>query len=272
MRWSLRLGQAVSQLSYNYVLSAETEDGQPVILKLGVPRRDLRNEIAALTAYDGRGCVRLMVSDAELGALLLERLQPGTSLVALTRADADEQATHLAAQTMQALWRPAPPKHDFPTMARWADGLSRLRAAFDGGVGPFPADLVALAETLFAELLASSAEPVLLHGDLHHDNILAAQRAPWLAIDPQGVIGEPAYEVGALLRNPLPWLWDVPDPTELMRRRLLILEAELGFNRARLTAWGVAQAVLSAWWDYEDRNPGWRGQLRIAYWLRTLLP
>jgi streptomycin 6-kinase len=173
---------------------------------------------------------------------------------------------------MLALWRPAPPEPQFPTTAQWAAGLGRLRAAFDGGVGPFPGDLVALAEALFAELLADSAEPVLLHGDLHHDNILAAQRTPWLAIDPQGVIGEPAYEVGAWLRNPLPWLWQSAAPTDLLRRRLHILAAELGIDWARLAAWGLAQAVLSAWWDYEDHNPDWRGQLHLAHWLRTLLP
>lgn len=268
----MRLGPAVGNLSYHYVTSAETSAGLPVILKVGVPRSDLRHEIAALTAYDGRGCVRLLACEPDLGALLLERLEPGTSLVSLTLAGADDQAMRLAAQTMLTLWRPAPPNHTFPTVARWAAGLGRLRRAFADGVGPFPVDLVALAETLFDELLADSAEAVLLHGDLHHDNILAAQRAPWLAIDPQGVIGEPAYEVGALLRNPFPWLWAEARPIALLRRRLHILGSELGFDWARLAAWGVAQAVLSAWWAYEDHDSDWQGQLRLAYWLRALLP
>ena len=103
---------------------------------------------------------------------------------------------------MRELWRPLPPDSQFPTASQWAAGLSDLRKTFEGGTGPFPARLVEQAESLFRELLGSAEPSVLLHGDLHHFNILAGQRRPWLAIDPKGMAGEPAYEVGALLRNP----------------------------------------------------------------------
>ncbi len=96
------------------------------------------------------------------------------------------------------------------------------------------------------------AEPVLLHGDLHHENILAAEREPWLAIDPKGLVGEPAYEVGAWLRNPMPQLLDMPQPGRILARRINQLAEELGFDRARLRDWGLAQAMLSAWWSMED--------------------
>jgi streptomycin 6-kinase len=131
-----------------------------------------------------------------------------------------------------------------------------MRERFGGGTGPFPPKLVDEAETLFAELLDSSAAPVLLHGDLHHSNVLAAAREPWLAIDPKGLVGEPAYEVGALLRNPLPQLFNWPEPVRVSERRVAQLAEELGFERARVRGWGVAQAVLAGWWSFEDTGSG----------------
>jgi streptomycin 6-kinase len=95
---------------------------------------------------------------------------------------------------------------------------------------------------------------VLLHGDLHHGNVLAAAREPWLAIDPKGLTGEPAYEVGALLRNPLPQLLSWPHPARVTERRIAQLSEELGLERARVRGWGLAQAMLSAWWSIEDEG------------------
>ena len=124
--------------------------------------------------------------------------------------------------------------------------------------------LVEEAEGLFAELLASQAAPVLLHGDLHHDNILSATRAPWLAIDPKGVIGEPAYEVGALLRNWQPTLFAMADPARATARRVDQLAEALGIDRACIRGWGLAQAVLSAWWTIEDSGYGWEPTIACA--------
>jgi streptomycin 6-kinase len=96
----------------------------------------------------------------------------------------------------------------------------------------------------------SAAEPVLLHGDLHHENILAARREPWLSIDPKGVVGEPAYEVGALLRNPNRRILAWPNLARVMERRIRQLSDELGFERVR--GWGMSQAILAAVWSCED--------------------
>ena len=268
-RWSLNLGRHFPELSYNFVAPAVRADGSPAVLKLGVPNRELTSEIEALRFYDGCGAVHLLDADPDLGALLLERLSPGTMLASWPD---DAGATAIAAQVMRELWRPAPAEGEFLTVAGWAAGLTRLRTRFAGGSGPFPEKLVATAETLFAELLASSAPPVLLHGDLHHFNILTAQRAPWLAIDPKGVIGEPAYEIGALLRNPWDDLLAWPNLRQIQARRIDQLADLLDLDRARITGWAVAQAVLSAWWDYEDAGDGWRYGLACAEVLRDLLP
>jgi len=110
-------------------------------------------------------------------------------------------------------------------------------------------DLVEYALADQAELIL---KPVLLHGDLHQDNILSAEREPWLAVDPKGVIGEPVFETGALLRNFWPDILSLPDPKPLMARRIDQLSAELGFDRERIYDWGFSQAVLSVVWGVED--------------------
>lgn len=245
-RWGLTLAPHFTNLSFNYVAPATLGNGTPVVLKLGVPGYELWSEIDALKLYAGDGAVRLLDSDEALGALLLERLLPGTMLATLSD---DEEATVIAARTMRQIWCPIPAEHRFQTVAAWFSQLPELREAFGGDIGPFPAKLVEEAETLAAELFRTAATPVVLHGDLHYFNVLAATRQPWLAIDPKGIIGEPAYEVGAWMRN---WPPDLVEPLPLLERRLTIFAAELGIDRARLRAWTVAHSVLSTWWEYDD--------------------
>lgn len=267
-RWSLTLLPPFDNLSYNYVMPVVRADGREGVLKVGVPNPELLSEINALRHYDGRGSVRLLAADEAWGALLLERLRPGVMLVTV---EEDEAATRIAADLMQQLWRPPPEEHAFRSVADWAAGLQRLRDAFDGGAGPFPPRLVSLAEGLFPELLSSMEATVVLHGDLHHYNILAARRRPWLAIDPKGITGDRAYEVGAWLRNPLPQVGGWPDLEGILSRRVAILAEMLGFERQRLLAWGTAQAVLAAWWSYEDEGDYDEPILACARCLANLL-
>jgi streptomycin 6-kinase len=267
-RWSLTVQPPFEPLSYNYVAPATRADGAQVVLKLGVPNPELRTEIEALRFYDGRGIARLLEADAQWGVLLLERLVPGLMLSSL---DDDVQATSIAAGVMRQLWRPVPPEHPFPTVADWAAGMGRLRQHFDGGVGPLPLALVETAERLFDELIGSMGEPVLLHGDLHHYNILSAQRRPWLALDPKGVVGEPEFELEPLFTNPWPQLLDWPQPGRVLARRVDQLTEELGLERERLLGWSVARAVLSAWWSIEDHGYGWEYAITCAELLAALL-
>jgi streptomycin 6-kinase len=260
-RWSLTVLPPFPNLSYNYAAPAVLMDGTPAVLKAGVPDDPLRAEIAALRLYDGDGMCRLLAADAEGGVMLLERLIPGATLAPLAARD-DEAATAVAAGIMRRLWRPAPAGHSFPTVADWAEGLVELRAEFGGDSGPFPARLVSEAERRFADLSAAGHAPMLLHGDLHHENILAAQREPWLAIDPKGVVGDPGYEVGALLYNQLPA--DQAAIRRTLARRVDQLAEALGFERERVLGWGLFQAVLSSWWSYEDHGGGWEEAMFVA--------
>jgi streptomycin 6-kinase len=263
-RWRLEF-EAPHIASYSFVVAAAAS-GQPVVLKLAVPGLALEREARFLTLADGRGAVRLLEADLDRGALLLERAVPGTDLLALD----DAAATARAAETMARLWRPAP-ADVFPTVADRADGLKRLRQRHAGGTGPIPSDLVALAERLFADLCATSRTALLLHGDLHHANVLSSTREAWLAIDPHGVVGDPAYELAALLCNPFPTPPEAVTLAGIEARRLEILRDVLGFETQRVAAWGCAHAVLSACWSLEDHGRGWQRGVAYARALAGLL-
>jgi streptomycin 6-kinase len=158
---------------------------------------------------------------------------------------------------------PPPAEHAFPTVARWGQAFARLRSRFDGGSGPLPAPVFSRAEALYAELLSSSSSDVVLHGDLHHDNILAAGDAGWLAIDPKGVIGDPAFEPASLLLNP-PGLENRASLDRLLARRIDILSEALGLEAERLRGWAEAKAVLSACWTIEDHGDAWQPAIALA--------
>jgi streptomycin 6-kinase len=152
-----------------------------------------------------------------------------------------------------------------PTVADWGRGFSRLRARHGGGTGPLPGALVDRAERLYAELAGSPAgPPVLLHGDLHHENALRSDRAGWLAIDPKGLLGEPAYEVGPVLLNPWDELLTWPDPAGVLTRRVHQLADGLAVPRDRVRAWGFAFAVLSAIWTDEAGGDPDQHSLAVA--------
>ena len=250
-RWSLEVGPPLVPLYYNFVAPAARADGARLILKICFPDEEAATEREALRLFEGRGAACLFDADAERSALLLERLEPGTKLSELCETD-DEGATSYAVAVMRGLRRPAPDAHDFPSVADWGRGFNRHRARHGGTSGPLPSRLFDEAESLFRELDGSAAEAVLLHGDLHQGNIVAARREPWLAIDPKGIVGEPAYEVGALLRNPIDRILGWPNLPRVLGRRVRQLSEEMGFERERVRGWGVSQAMLAAVWSCEE--------------------
>jgi streptomycin 6-kinase len=250
-RWGLTIAQpfAYESYAYHYVAPATRSNGQAVVVKAHAPTNEFVQEAEALRLCAGHGMARLLDYDMHDRVLLLERLLPGTPLLEI---EDDEEATSYAAGVMRQLWRPVPAGHPFPSVADWGQGFQRLRQHYAGNSGPFPPALLAEAESLYAEMTASMTEHVLLHGDLHHENILTAEREPWLAIDPKGLVGEPAYETGALLRNRHPDLHELAGARKILARRIDILAEELDLSRTRVRNWAVAQAVLALWWTIED--------------------
>jgi streptomycin 6-kinase len=241
--WTLEVGPPYA-LSLNWVAPATRADGSAVVVKLGVPDGHLDNETEALRSYDGDGAIRLLAADAERGALLLERVTPGTMAAALVPTD-DPAATDALITVGRRLHRVPPAGCTLPNL-RSEGGAFRKHLARFAGDDPLPRSLVSRAAGLFDEL-CSSAEDMLLHGDLHHDNVLRATREPWLAIDPHGVVGDVGYDCGAMLYN--------PDPARRSAELLALVPARIerlavgyGIPVERVVAWGFVMAVLSEVW------------------------
>ena len=260
-RWSLTLGGPYADLSYHYVCRATLPDGTPAVLKVGVPHREMRTESEVLRLFDGHGIVRLFQADLAAGALLMERAVPGETLVALSESD-DDQATRVGASLMRDLWRPAPATHPFRDMQSWFKYLWKVDADLRASGQPVPPQ-IQRAVPLTHELIATTDQPVLLHGDLHHFNILTAQRAPYLAIDPKGHVGDRCYELYAFLVNP-----DEIDGPRLTRR-LDILTSDLDLDRSRARDWFYARQVLNACWSFDD-PAGFREDLDRADLFATI--
>lgn len=266
-RWSLELAQPFENLSYNLAVPGKMSDGREVVLKIGVPCPELITEAEALRLFDGVGAVCLLDHDAPRGILLLERIAPGTPLFKL---QAGQEATHTAAGLMRRLWHSPLAEHSFPSLTVWFRAFERLRDKFDGGSGPLPSDIISKAENTFAELSATSDRSVILHGDLHHANILFSAQSGWVAIDPKGVAGDPGYEVGPFMLNQLPVNSSDSAIMEMLNERLLIFSDDLQMRQERLARWSFCYAVLSALWSFEDGDE-WRDTIRIAQMLEQLI-
>jgi streptomycin 6-kinase len=231
------------------------------VLKLLPPSEEFGRQTEALLAWKGDGSVKVEKFDCERGAMLIERARPGIELTRLFHEGRDEEATTITCELMPRLAVKA--DYSFPTAADRAADLTNLRKRFIGKTGPFPEHLVDAAENLFSELVASQGEQVLIHGDLHHENILSAQREPWLAIDPHGLIAEREFETYALILNP-DGIAKNPDLKAISRRRIDQMSDLLGFDRERVRGWGIACAVLSAWWSLDGHGKGYEDALTIA--------
>jgi streptomycin 6-kinase len=265
-RWSLELEQPFENLSYNLALPGRIAGDGEIVLKLGVPCRELLTEAAALSLFDGSGAVRLLEHDAPRGILLMERMVPGTPLSCLQK---DAEATRIAASLMRSLWHTPPAGHAFPSLATWFGAFERLRNKFDGGTGPFPPALIANAEQTFKQLNSAPDGNVVLHGDLHHTNIIFSAERGWVAIDPKGILGEPGYDIGPFMLNRLPAGAPASETLEILKRRLSIFADELAIKRERLAHWAFCHAVLSAVWDFED-SAEWQDTIHLAQMLKRL--
>ncbi len=261
-KWNLRV-QPPFDLTWNYVAPAIRADGTDVVIKIGFPLdKEFGTEVAALELFHGEGTERLYEKDKENSVILIERVMPGLSLSTLEN---DDKATRVLARVMKKLWRPLPPNHGFITIAEWSSAIPKLKVKYkDSKVPHLPLDLLDKAEDYFKELIATSAQPVLLHGDLHQDNVLSSHRDEWLAIDPKGIAGEPTYEVAAMIRNPYKKMKKNPKMKEIIIRRIKILSDELGFDSKRIYKWCFAQTMLSAVWSVEDEQNGWEHALSVA--------
>jgi streptomycin 6-kinase len=129
-----------------------------------------------------------------------------------------------------------------------------------------PRDLIDRAEEAFKQIERNAPDVVVLHGDLHHENILLDDQSGWTAIDPKGVIGPPCLEVGRFLQNQLPSGLAAERLNEIVRERVQILSAELGYSRETVAASGLVDCVLSHCWGFEDDGiwADWHDGIELA--------
>lgn len=243
--WRLTLGTALPGSTQGLVHAVRLADGTEAVLKLEKPGQGVEAQAAALAAWNGDGAARLLRFDAARGALLLERLAPGTPLTALCVDGRDDEATTVLAGLMLRLHRSAPADALFADAHGW---IRAIEACRDQRLDPGLRDR---ALGLYRALNASARPSVLLHGDLHHRNVLRDGEG-WSAIDPFGAIGEPGFDTGTLLTNPVSWLPDQRDLRSIQERRVALLAERLGEERARIAAWGFVVGVLKMAWDIED--------------------
>ena len=230
----------ITNLSYNYVLSGLQGDN-PIILKLGLDSEGLAREAFALKCFSGCGAVKVLAEND--GMLLLERAVPGASLKSYF-PDKEQKSIEIAYGVMKKLHQAnIPATHNFPHIKDWLAALDKN--------WPIPNGYLQKARQLRDQLLKTAEPDVLLHGDLHHDNILQNSN-DWLVIDPKGVIGEPAYEVAAFIRNPMPELLTHADAPTIIHNRITRFAELLELPSQRILNWCFVQAVLVWVWALED--------------------
>ncbi|GHC23794.1 MULTISPECIES: aminoglycoside phosphotransferase family protein [Streptomyces rochei group] len=223
------------------VVLVRRADGTPAVLKLAPRRARPESERAALAHWGGRGAVQLAeVADTTEGVLLLERLHPDVSVRSLP----ESKALLEAAGALRRLWVQPPADHPFETVAqrtgRQAEAM-RAGAVADPEVAP----LVDAALGVRGELLAGAPEERLLHGTFRQSKVLAGERMPWLAVGPDPVVGESAFDLARLVRDRVEDLVAQPSGASTTRRRIKRLAESLEVDQERLRGWTLFRAVES---------------------------
>lgn len=232
--------EPVSNMTFNYVLAGHQQQ-TPIVLKLGLNSKAIFKEGECLRAFSDHGAVKLLA--ASDGMLLMERAVPGVSLKSYFPKK-DHLATSVVCELMQKLHAVAlPSQHHYYHIQ---DLLTCLDEEVD-----IPAKTVSKARQLRDQLLSSTTNDVLLHGDLHHDNILQ-QGDRWVAIDPKGFVGDPVFELAAFLSNPMPDVLAVLNVMDLVERRIQQCAKQLNMPAQRIRDWHYVKSVLCWVWSLQD--------------------
>lgn len=243
-RWQLTSDAPLSgeEPSCSYVEAVRRPDGTPAVLKISMPHMEQEHETDGLRFWNGDPTVRLLESDDELHAMLLERCQPGTTLRVLDECEQDI----VIAGLLRRLWRPLPTLHRFRRLSAlieyWSnETLAQVERWPDG-------ELVREGLRVFKVLPYGAPRDVLLATDLHAGNVLRSEREPWLVIDPKPFVGDPGYDGTQHLFNCSARLQSHPDRTI---RRLADL---LGVDYERLRLWTFARAAAEPRQDWTNRE------------------
>lgn len=242
-RWDLRLDGPPMHGRCALVLPVARADGTPAALKLQIPDEETEGEPTALRTWAGDGAVRLLDHDPATGALLLERLDPARLLA----HDPDDHRVVLVIARLLARLtaRPAPPdlRRTLGSVAQ--DLLERTPRALPRVPDPATRRLLADCAAAVREVAAEPGDR-LLHWDLHDENVLGAARAPWLAIDPKPLAGDPGFDLWPALVNRF-------DPEDVRWRFDAMTEA-LALDRDRARSWTLARLLQTCLWSVEAEH------------------
>jgi streptomycin 6-kinase len=238
-QWELRLGEPYTAGAAGYAARVDLPDGTPAVLKLIYPHRESEHEAAALELHDGDGAVRLLASDPERHAMLLERCEPGTQIWEIGR----DAALDVIVQLLPRLWKPAAePFRPLAEEAAW--WVEQLPGEWESAGRPVERKLLDAALDALRELPASQGEQVLVNQDLHGENILAAQREPWLVIDPKPLVGEREFALAPIVRS-----FELGAARRDLLYRLDRLTSQLELDRERVRWWTIGQTLA---WTFDS--------------------
>jgi streptomycin 6-kinase len=251
--WGLRLGDPYEAGAAGYTVRADLPDGTRAVLKLIYPHREAEQEAEALRVWDGDGAVRLLAHDPERWAMLLERCEPG---IELAHSPPGEVLTVMIDLLPRLCKRAGAPFYTLAEEVKW--WLGYLPDEWDRAGQPFEHSLLEAAMEALEVQAVSQGEPVLLHQDLHGDNVLASQREPWLVIDPKPLVGEREFAVAPIVRD-----FELGHTKDDVLTRLDRLTSELGLDKERARWWTIGQSL--AWFSMEDSVLDWN--IEVARWL-----
>jgi streptomycin 6-kinase len=248
-RWECESDGGLLYGGVGVIVPAWRRDVGDVVLKVSFPHPGNEFEPDAFVAWGGRGAVVLHERDDEHFAMLLERAQ----LTTLAMVDDEDEIAAVAGRISRRLAVPAPPH--LPRLqdqaTAWAEQLERDSRELTHGLSRAAVD----AARATIRDLAQAQPDVLIHGDLNARNILRADREPWLAVDPKGYAGDPAYDAGILLKTRALTILTTADPAAGLRRSLDIFAGSAELDRERVARWAQLHAVQSAFWG---RRHGFR--------------
>jgi streptomycin 6-kinase len=245
-QWSLRLDGPVTHGMAGLVLPV-VRDGVPSVLKLQPVEEDNACTALGLRTWDGDGAVLLLDHDEPTGAVLLERLDATRPLSVLP----DDEALAVLADLLARLTAVQAP----PGVRRLADVAAAMLDQVPSAVPLLRSqderELVRTCAAAVAELVGEAGDR-LLHWDLHYDNVLAGEREPWLAIDPEPLSGDPGFDLLPAIDNRWDEVRASGDVDKAVRYRFDLLTDRLGLDRDRATGWTLARVLQNALWDIED--------------------
>jgi streptomycin 6-kinase len=241
--WSIaEIGPAFEGGCVAYVAPVVRADGSRVVLKVCLADEETECEADGLAVWKGNGAVRLLESDQRRGAMLLERLEPGTPLAAHPDHDL---AIAIACSLLRRLWVPAPPAHRFRLVTQLARQYAeKFPAKYAEAARPFSESLLDRAVDLCHQLAQGAAAGTIANRDFHLGNILAARREPWLVIDPKPLVGEPAFDAAHLIRSLLPDQIAKPE----FERLASTIATRLDLPAQRIASWVFVRSIENALW------------------------